>query len=205
MELEVQLAEVKSVLKAQKEHVSSVVKELENKGRGLSRRRLFPHFWHQVWGFIDRGVAISGHETISLQTTLLTELPSQITSLNETLASFHEQLAAQSTGTKDSESLSLPLPATRSLLTERQQQLSNIEKEIKAIQQALPAKGRRLDVEERELKTLEKEKNGKVEQAREAKRRREGGEGGGNIELKGKWLRGVHTGLTNMLGVEAEA
>lgn len=38
IELESQLAEVKSVLKAQKEHVAQMVKELDERGRELSRR-----------------------------------------------------------------------------------------------------------------------------------------------------------------------
>lgn len=157
------------------------------------------------WGSTDSDSELLGYETITLQTTLLSELPSQITSLNDTLTTLQEQLASQSNGTDGSESLSLPLTATRSLLSQRQQELRDLDKKLKNFQQALPAKGRELDVEERELKPLEKERNWKVEQAREARRRREGGEGGGDIELRGRWLKSVHAGLTSMLGVEAEA
>ena len=157
------------------------------------------------WGSTDSDSELLGYETITLQTNLLSELPSQITSLNETLTTLQEQLASQSNGTDGSESLSLPLPATRSLLSQRQQELRDLDKKLKTFQQALPAKGRELDVEERELKPLEKERNWKVEQAREAKRRREGGEGGGDIELRGRWLKSVQAGLTSILGVEAEA
>lgn len=39
VDLEVQLAEVKNVLKAQKEDVANLVKDLEERGRELSRRR----------------------------------------------------------------------------------------------------------------------------------------------------------------------
>lgn len=39
VDLEVQLAEVKSVLKAQKDDVANLVKDLEERGRELSRRR----------------------------------------------------------------------------------------------------------------------------------------------------------------------
>ena len=39
IELEAQLAEVKSVLKAQKENVADMVRELESRGRDLARRK----------------------------------------------------------------------------------------------------------------------------------------------------------------------
>ena len=106
-------------------------------------------------GSTDEDLGLPGYETIALQTTLLSELPSQISSLNETLTSLYEQLASQSNGTDSSESLSLPLTATRSLLSQRQEELSNLDKQLKALQQALPAKDRDLDVEEREVKVVE--------------------------------------------------
>ncbi len=40
IELELQLAEVKTVLKAQKEYVAQMVKHLEERGRELSQRML---------------------------------------------------------------------------------------------------------------------------------------------------------------------
>ena len=91
------------------------------------------------------------------------------------------------------------------MLSQRQSELNDIDKQIKALQQALPAKGRELDIDERELKALEEEKIWKVQQAKEARRRREAGEGGGDIQLKGRWLRAQQAGLQSMLGVEAEA
>ena len=84
-------------------------------------------------------------------------------------------------------------------------------------QKIIPENGRRIDVDERELRALEKEKEWKIGEAREAKRRKEGERGwewewgrrrgrvkgevvegaGGHVEGYGwggggglKWLRG---------------
>ena len=76
-------------------------------------------------------------------------------------------------------------------------------------QKVIPENGRRIDVEERELRALEKEKEGKIGEAREAKRRKEGdgsgngNVGGGEVELRGRWLRGQEGMLRAMVGVEA--
>ena len=51
IELENQLAEVKAVLKAQKEDVANMVKELEEKGRELSKSRS-PKVYHR-WYYDD--------------------------------------------------------------------------------------------------------------------------------------------------------
>lgn len=55
---------------------------------------------------------------------------------------------------------------------------------------------------ERELRPLEMQKAGAVAAAKEARRRKEEGERGvgDELELKGRWYRGVETGLTELLG-----
>ena len=50
IELEAQLAEVKSVLKAQKENVAEMVNELEERGRDLARREWMHIFILRYWG-----------------------------------------------------------------------------------------------------------------------------------------------------------
>lgn len=55
---------------------------------------------------------------------------------------------------------------------------------------------------ERELKPLEVQKAGTVAAAKDARRRKEEGERGvrDELELKGRWYRGVETGLRELLG-----
>ena len=180
IELENQLAEIKALLKAQKEHVGEMVKELDARGRELSRR----------------------YETISLQTTLLSSLPPQIEDLNQTLARLRKQ--NQSTDTNETNpALALPLPATLELLDERQASLDEVNAQLKALQQALPRQTRALGNEERELEKLEGERERAVGLAREAVGRRQEGGGADELERKGRWLRGIESGLREMLEVGA--
>ncbi|KAG7008772.1 hypothetical protein G7Y79_00004g013560 [Physcia stellaris] len=153
IELEAELAEVKAILKAQKEDVANMVKELDERGRELSRR----------------------YETVQLQTTHLSSLPPQIASLNSTLASL-----------------------------QREAELADLDQQLKSLQQALPSKQRELEKAENELRAVEAQKEIAVQGAREAMGRRgdgAGGEGVDELELRGRWLRGVETSLRAMLEV----
>ena len=185
IELESQLAEIKAVLKAQKEHVGELVKELDARGRDLSRR----------------------YETITLQTTLLSSLPSQIEELNETLAALKKQNQSASNAGIPSEmnpEMVLPLPATLQLIDEKRARLDEVDKQLRILKQAVPRQSRMLENEERELKRLEGERERAVGAAREAvERKREGG-GADELEMKGRWLRSVEAGLRQMLEVEVE-
>ena len=169
------------MLKAQKEHVSELVKELDARGRDLSRR----------------------HETITLQSTLLSSLPPQIEELNETLATLKKQ--NQSAGNDTNETnpeMALPLPATLQLIEEKKAKLEEVNRQLKSLQQAVPRQSRMLENEERELGRLEEERERTVGAAREAvERKREGG-GADELEMKGRWLRSVEGGLRRMLEVE---
>ena len=180
IELESQLVEIKAVLKAQKERVGEMVKELDARGRDLSRR----------------------YETISLQTTLLSSLPPQIEDLNQTMDKLRKQ--NQSANTNETNPvLALPLPATLELLDERQASLDEVNAQIKALRQALPRQTRALENEERELQKLELERERAVGLAREAVERKQEGSGADELERKGRWLRGVESGLREMLEVGA--
>ena len=168
------------MLKAQKENVGEMIKELDARGRDLSRR----------------------YETISLQTTLLSSLPPQIEDLNQTLARLRKQ--NQSTDmTEASPALAMPLPATLELLEERQASLDEVNAQLKALQQALPRQTRALENEERQLQKLEQERERAVGLAREAVERKQKGSGADELERKGRWLRGVESGLREMLEVGA--
>jgi len=156
-----------------------MVKELDARGKDLSRR----------------------YETITLQTTLLSSLPQQIEQLNDTLGTLRIQ--NQSTNASSaSSSLALPLPATLELLEERQANLDEVNAQLKTLQQALPRQSRTLENEERELRKLEIESERAVSAAREAIERKQEGGGADVLERKGRWLRGVESGLRGMLEVE---
>ena len=174
IELENQLAEIKAVLKAQKEHVGAMVKELDERGRYLSRR----------------------YETISLQTALLSSLPPQIEDLNQILAKLRKQ--NQSADANET-SPALALPATLELLDERQAHLNEVNVQLKALKQMLPRQTRTLENEERELQKLERDRERAVGLAREAVAKRQEGGSADELERKGRWLRGVETGLRDML------
>lgn len=168
------------MLKAQKEHVGEMVKELDARGRDLSRR----------------------YETVSLQATLLSSLPPQIEDLDRTLVSLRKQ--NQLTGTSETNpALAMPLPATLELLDEKQAGLDELNAQLKALQQALPRQTRTLESEERELQKLELERERAVGLARKAVERKQEGGGADELERKGRWLRGVESGLREMLEISA--
>jgi chromosome segregation ATPase len=145
-------------------------------------------------------LTVIGYETISLQTTLLSNLPLQITELNTALS----QLRATTQQPSPSHpSHNLPLPATQSLFSERQAELDKLNSQLKILQQALPKKSRELERAESEAKGLEEQRERVLCQARDAMRRRDEGSGADELEMRGRWLRGVENGLRGMLGVEA--
>ena len=179
-ELESQLADIKAVLKAQKERVAEMVAELDARGRDLSRH----------------------YETITLQTTLLSSLPPQIEDLNQTLVLLRKQNQSVDIETTNP-SLALPLPATLELLEERQASLEEVDAQLKSLKQVLPRQTRALENEERELQMLELERERAVGLAREAAERKQESGGADDLEIRGMWLRGVERGLKGMLEVEA--
>ncbi|MCJ1301149.1 hypothetical protein MMC08_003948 [Hypocenomyce scalaris] len=181
VELEAQLAEVKAELKAQKAEVAGMVEELERTGRELSRR----------------------YENIKIETAKLCVLPTQISTLQTKLAQL--QQAQQPTSTPTNPSLTLPLPATLSLLSTRTSELDALNAQLRQLQAALPRKTRELERLENELRPLEVQKAGTVQGAREARRmREEGGGEAGQMELRGRWLRGCVglLGKGGIVGVE---
>lgn len=144
-------------------------------------------------------IDISGYETISLQTTLLSSLPPQIDFLHSTIESLRP-LTNPST-LSASPSLSLPLHATTSLLSERVNELAQLNQELKTLQQALPRKTRELEKVENELKVLEMQRDGVVMAAREAVKRNEEGGWGDGLEGRRRWLKGAEAGLKEMLEI----
>lgn len=198
VELEAQLAVVKAELKAQKVEVAGMVEELEARGRELSRRTLASHplptatsetvraCFSLVWS-LTRPYA--GYENIQLETAHLSALPAQISTLQTTLAQLQE--SQQSSTAPTNPSLTLPLPATISLLSTRASELDALNAQLRQLQTALPRKTRELERLEKDLRPLEVQKAGTVQGAQEARRmREEGGGEAGEMELRGRWLRG---------------
>ncbi len=177
VELEKTLAVSKASLKAQKVEVEELVTELEQRGRELCRK----------------------YEHIQMQTTQLQELPEKIKGLQ---AIIEELRAAQQPGSNPT--LNMPLEKTLELVEERERERAELDRQIEQLQGTLPRKTRELERLNAELQPLEVKRLGSTAAAREAKRRKEEALGGvgDDLEERGRWYRGVESGLKTMLNVE---
>ncbi|KAE9370631.1 hypothetical protein N431DRAFT_412197 [Stipitochalara longipes BDJ] len=178
VELEESLAVAKAALKAQKTEVAELVAELEARGRELCRK----------------------YENIQMQTTQLQELPARIDTLQ---SSVEELKAAQQPGSNPT--LNLPLEKTLALVEERERERAELDRQLEQLQVMVPRKTRELERLNAELQPLEVKRLGSTASAREAKRRKEEALGGvgDDLEDRGRWWRGVESGLKGMLGVES--
>jgi chromosome segregation ATPase len=177
VELEKTLAVSKASLKAQKVEIEELVTELEQRGRELCRK----------------------YEHIQMQTTQLQELPEKIKGLQ---AIIEELRAAQQPGSNPT--LNMPLEKTLELVEERERERAELDRQIEQLQGTLPRKTRELERLNAELQPLEVKRLGSTAAAREAKRRKEEALGGvgDDLEERGRWYRGVESGLKTMLNVE---
>jgi DNA repair exonuclease SbcCD ATPase subunit len=178
VDLEASLAVAKAALKAQKTEVAELVAELETRGRELCRK----------------------YENIQMQTKQLQELPDEIEALQ---ASVEELKAAQQPGSNPT--LNMPLEKTLALVEERERERAELDRQLEQLQVMVPRKTRELERLNAELQPLEVKKLGSTASAREAKRRKEEALGGvgDDLEERGRWWRGVESGLKGMLGVES--
>jgi chromosome segregation ATPase len=177
VELEASLAVEKAALKAQKTEVAELVAELEKRGRELCRK----------------------HENIQMQTSQLQELPEKI---GELQTSIEELRAPQQPGSNPT--LNMPLEKTLALVEERERERAELDRQLEQLQVMVPRKTRELERLNAELQPLEVKRLGTTASAREAKRRKEEALGGvgDDLEERGRWWRGVESGLKGMLGVE---
>ncbi|KAF7587736.1 hypothetical protein BBP40_006814 [Aspergillus hancockii] len=175
VELETQLAEVKAGLKARKEEVRTMIAEMEKKGRDLANR----------------------YQNIELQMTQLSTLPESIESLESTIAELRSK---QASNINAPSSQNLPLPATLSLLSEREAELAALNRQLATVQNALPRKTREAEAVERELSVLERRKSEATTQAQEAQRKKQEGESDG-LEEVGRWYRSADEALKWLVGV----
>lgn len=135
-----------------------------------------------------------------MQSTQLAELPDSIANLESTIASLRAKQVANMDDSSASQKL--PLPATLSLLTEREAELATLNRQLAAVQNTLPRKTREAEAIERELTVLERRKIEEIAQAREAQRKRNQGESDGHEEM-GRWYRSAEETLKNIVGPRA--
>ena len=178
VELEASLAVSKAALKVQKTEVAELVAELEKRGRELCRK----------------------YQNIQMQTTQLNELPEKIEVLQ---ANIEELKAAQAPGSNPT--LNMPLEKTLALVEEKERERAELDRQLEQLQVMVPRKTRELERLNAELQPLEVKRLGSTASAREAKRRKEEALGGvgDDLEERGRWWRGVESGLKGMLDVES--
>lgn len=157
--------------------VAELVEELEKKGRDLARK----------------------YEAIQLQTTQLQELPERIEGLQ---SSIGELQATQAPGSNPT--LNMPLEKTLALVEERERERAELDRQLEQLQVMVPRKTKELERLNAELQPLEVKRLGSTASANEAKRRKEEALGGvgDDLEERGRWWRGVESGLKGMLGVK---
>lgn len=134
-----------------------------------------------------------------MQTTQLQELPEQILGLQ---ANLHELKNSQQPGSNLA--LNMPLEKTLDVVEAREREQADLDRQLAQLQGMLPRKTRELERLNAELQPLEAKKLSSAAAAREAKRRKEEALGGvgDDLEERGRWWRGVESGLKGMLGVE---
>ncbi|BDD63399.1 hypothetical protein MPDQ_007013 [Monascus purpureus] len=182
VELETQLAEVKAELRSRKEEVRVMLEEMDKTSRDLAKR----------------------YKNVQLQMTQLSTLPESIANLDSTIASLRaKQVANMDTSSSSnlSSSQNLTLPATLSLLSEREAELAALNRQLATLQNSLPRKTREAEAMERELHALERRKVEATAQAREAQRKKQEGESDG-LEETGRWYRSAEETLKKLTEVK---
>lgn len=140
----------------------------------------------------------TGYKNVDLQLTQISTLPESIENLESTIAGLRAKQVA--TMGDSSSSHNLPLPATLSLLSEREAELASLNRQIATVENTLPRKTREAEALGRELGVLERRKTEATSQAREAQRKKQEGESDG-LEEMGRWYRGSEDTLRSLVGV----
>ena len=191
VELERRLSLVKAELQTQKQGVRALVAELEAQARQLARR----------W------------EAVELQRVALETLPAE----NEVLQRRVEELKrkgkeqeaeaeAAMKGMGDLEGLSMGLGGMKELMVEREEESAELEREIARLEAVtsgrLMRQVERLEAEVGPLLESAKVMRGRAEEARRRRDVKFGEEGEDELEVRGRWYRGVEKGLRERLEVE---
>lgn len=186
-----------------------MVEEMEKMSRDLAKREFplpcvaNPYTASHSIILISLTFFVKGYKNVQLQMTQLSTLPESIANLESTIASLRaKQVTNMDTSdpTKLSSSQNLPLPATLSLLSEREAELAALNRQLATLQNTLPRKTREAETLERELGVLERRKIEATAQAREAQRKKQEGESDG-LEEMGRWYRGAEETLKKVVGV----
>ena len=179
VELEATLSHSKAALKTQKTEVAELVAELEKRGRELCLK----------------------HQDIQMQTMQLQELPVTIAGLENSIA---ELKAAQQPGSNPL--MNMPLDRTLAMVQEKERERAELDRQIEQLQSLVPRRMKELERLNAEIHPLEVKRAGSVAAAKEAKRRKEEALGGvgDDLEERGRWWRGVETGLKGMLEIEGK-
>ncbi|KAH9905378.1 hypothetical protein F4778DRAFT_705624 [Xylariomycetidae sp. FL2044] len=182
LDLEKHNLDAKASLKALKTEVADMVRQLEEKGRELSRK----------------------YEKIRLETAKLEELPQKIAALEDAVAELKGAQQASSQLNGANPELNLPLGKTQDLVESRKRQRVELDRQLEQLQSQVPRKKKELDRLQAELQPLEVKRQNSTAAAREAKRRKEAALGGiqDDLEERGRWYRAVETGLKQMLEIE---
>ncbi len=139
----------------------------------------------------------AGYESIQLQTTQLESLPEEIAKLESTIATLRESRGARS----DDPALNMPLQPTLDLLDEREAESDSLDRQIESLRATLPHKQAQVSALQEEVSILNAKKIRAVQEAQEARKRRDNGGIGDELEEQGRWLRSVEAGLRTMLEV----
>lgn len=115
---------------------------------------------------------------------------------------MEELRASQQPGSNPT--LNMPLDKTSALVEQRERERAELDRQLEQLQVMLPRKTKELERLNAELQPLEVKRLGSTASAKEAKRRKEEALGGvgDDLEERGRWWRGVESGLKGMLGVE---
>lgn len=96
----------------------------------------------------------------------------------------------------------MPLEATLRLLQQKDAELESVQRQIANLRTVLPDKQAQITALQEQVNRLNDKKIRAVEEAQEARRRRENGGRGDELDEMGRWLRSVESGLKTMLDVE---
>ena len=201
MELETQLADVKAELKSKKEEARLMIEEMEKIGRNLASRKTSPSKNHIHKPHSANHADSTGYKNVEIQMEQLSTLPESIENLESTIAGLKAKQVASMDTSDPRSSQNLPLPATMSLLAERESELAALNRQIAAVQNTLPRKTREAEAIERECSVLERRKIEAIAQAQEAQRKKQQGESDG-LEEMGRWYRSAEETLKEMVGTE---
>ncbi|KAK7895004.1 hypothetical protein LTR67_005743 [Exophiala xenobiotica] len=189
LELEAKLAVMKQELKAKKEGVEVLVRDMEAQAQDLAG----------VYEDVQRGMGV------------LESVPVEIERLREQVEALRKEVAEKRAGTttteeqrreRDDPRMNMSLEATRQALAEQTSHTKEIEGQIAALQRELPGKMERMEAVDRELAELDRRRNESARLAGEERKRKEMG-GRDEVEELARWYRSkevVYRGLG--LGVE---